>query len=117
MLAVTSQQARRISPTLRPWPRRASHSSDMDSLIGIYGPRGMPSARARKHRRRRPRRDRGRSHHRDSGWRATGQVVDVRGPAEFAAGIKEIRDQLAEIAKALGIKPAQQRSKRRQSLQ
>ena len=36
---------------------------------------------------------------------ATGQVVDVRGPAEFAAGIKEIRDQLADIAKTLGIKP------------
>ena len=39
---------------------------------------------------------------------ATGQVVDVRGPAEFAAGIKEIRDQLADIAKVLGIKAAQQ---------
>ena len=79
----------------------------MDSLIGMYGPRGMTGAV------------------RDSiaadvravvaadptiatRLAATGQVVDVRGPAEFAAGIKEIRDQLAEIAKTLGIKPAAQ---------
>jgi hypothetical protein len=38
---------------------------------------------------------------------ATGQVVDIRGPAEFAAGIKEMRDQLASIAEALGVKAAQ----------
>ena len=38
---------------------------------------------------------------------ATGQVVDVRGPAEFAAGIKEVRDRLASIAQALGLKAAQ----------
>src|SRR5262249_53770353 len=37
----------------------------------------------------------------------TGQVVDLRGPREFAAGIKEIRDQLAAIAQTLGMKPAQ----------
>jgi hypothetical protein len=37
----------------------------------------------------------------------SGQVVDLRGPAEFAAGIKEIRDQLAAIAQTLGIKAAQ----------
>jgi tripartite-type tricarboxylate transporter receptor subunit TctC len=37
---------------------------------------------------------------------ATGQIVDIRGPAEFAAGIKEMRDQLAAIAKTLGIKAA-----------
>jgi hypothetical protein len=79
----------------------------MDSLIGIYGPRGMsvalrdgiaadvravvdadPTIATR--------------------LAATGQVVDVRGPAEFAAGIKEIRDQLASISTTLGIKPATQ---------
>ena len=38
---------------------------------------------------------------------ATGQIVDLRGPAEFAAGIEELRDKLAAIAKVLGIKPAQ----------
>ena len=35
---------------------------------------------------------------------ATGQVVDIRGPADFAAGIKVMRDQLAAIADTLGIK-------------
>jgi len=38
---------------------------------------------------------------------ATGQVVDVRGPAEFAAGVEEQRAKLAAIAKILGITPAQ----------
>jgi tripartite-type tricarboxylate transporter receptor subunit TctC len=79
----------------------------LDSMIGIYGPRGMTSALregiaadvravvaadptiAKR-------------------LAATGQVIDLRGPAEFAAGIKEIRDQLADIAKVLGIKAAQQ---------
>jgi tripartite-type tricarboxylate transporter receptor subunit TctC len=38
---------------------------------------------------------------------ATGQVMDIRGPAEFAAGIKEIRDKLTAIANQAGIKPPQ----------
>ena len=33
-----------------------------------------------------------------------GQIVDVRGPAEFAAGIKQLRDQLAGIGKEPGMK-------------
>ena len=39
--------------------------------------------------------------------RATGQLVNVRGPAEFAAAIEQQRAKLAEIAKILGIKSAQ----------
>jgi hypothetical protein len=34
----------------------------------------------------------------------TGQVVDIRGPIEFTAGIKEMRDQFASIAQTLGVK-------------
>jgi hypothetical protein len=37
----------------------------------------------------------------------TGQVVDLRGPQEFAAGIKELQDKLASIAKLVDMKPAQ----------
>ena len=37
---------------------------------------------------------------------ATGQSVNVRGPAEFAAAIDELRAKLAATAKTLGIKPA-----------
>jgi tripartite-type tricarboxylate transporter receptor subunit TctC len=79
----------------------------MDSLIGIYGPRGMPDAL----------RDKIAADVRAviaadptiaQRLAATAQIVDVRGPAEFATGIKEMRDQLADIAKGLGIKAAQQ---------
>ena len=63
---------------------------------------------AGKHRGGRPGRGRGRSRPSRSRLAATGQVIDLRGPAEFAAGIKDIRDQLADIAKVLGIKAAQQ---------
>jgi tripartite-type tricarboxylate transporter receptor subunit TctC len=38
----------------------------------------------------------------------TGQVVSVLGPAEFAAGVQEQRDKLAELARTLGIKAAHQ---------
>jgi tripartite-type tricarboxylate transporter receptor subunit TctC len=38
---------------------------------------------------------------------ATGQIVTVRGPSEFAAGIAELRAKLATTAKTLGIKAAQ----------
>ena len=38
---------------------------------------------------------------------ATGQIVNLRGPAEFAAGVEEQRAKLAAIAKVLGIKSAQ----------
>jgi tripartite-type tricarboxylate transporter receptor subunit TctC len=38
---------------------------------------------------------------------ATGQLVNVRGPSEFAAAIEQQRAKLAEIAKILGIKSAQ----------
>ena len=34
-------------------------------------------------------------------------LVDVRGPAQFAGGIAEIRGKLAAIAQALGMKAAQ----------
>jgi hypothetical protein len=37
---------------------------------------------------------------------ATGQAVNVRGPAEFAAAIDELRAKLAATAKTLGVKPA-----------
>jgi hypothetical protein len=38
---------------------------------------------------------------------ATGQIVNVRGPSEFAAAVGEQRAKLAAIAKVLGIKSAQ----------
>ena len=105
-LAVTSAKRLDIAPEIATVGEAGFPYLGMDSLIGLYGPRGMPIAM------------------RESiaadvravvaadpsiaaRLGATGQVVDIRGPAEFAAGVKEIRDQLASIAQTLGIKAAQ----------
>ena len=105
-LAVTSRKRVGIAADIPTVAEAGYPYLGLDSLIGIYGPRGMSSALRE-------------SIAADvravveadpaiaSRLAATGQVVDVRGPAEFAAGIKEIRDQLASIAQALGLKAAQ----------
>jgi tripartite-type tricarboxylate transporter receptor subunit TctC len=106
VLAVTSRKRVAIATDVPTVAEAGYPYLGLDSLIGMYGPRGMsttlresiaadvravveadPTIASR--------------------LAATGQVVDIRGPAEFAAGIKEIRDQLAAIAQALGIKAAQ----------
>jgi len=106
LLAVTSRQRVGIATDIPTVAEAGFPLLGLDSLIGIYGPRGMSNAL------------------RESiaadvravvaadptiatRLAATGQVVDVRGPAEFAAGIKEVRDRLASIAQALGLKAAQ----------
>ncbi len=106
VLAVTSRKRVGIAPDIQTVAEAGHPYLGLDSLIGIYGPRGMPLAQ------------------RESiaadlravvdadpsiatRLAATGQIVDVRGPTEFAAGIKEMRDQLAGIAQALGLKAAQ----------
>jgi glutathione synthase/RimK-type ligase-like ATP-grasp enzyme len=38
---------------------------------------------------------------------ATGQLLNVGGPAEFAQATEEQREKIAAIAKDLGIKPMQ----------
>ena len=107
ILAVTSKKRVGIAPDVPTVTEAGYPFLGMDSLIGIYGPRGMPDALREKIAADVQAVDGRRPHHRAAAG-ATAQVVDVRGPAEFAAGIKEMRDQLAEIAKVLGIKPAQQ---------
>ncbi len=106
VLALTSRKRVEIAADIPTVAEAGYPYLGLDSLIGIYGPRGMSSAL------------RG-SIAGDvravveadptiaSRLAATGQVVDLRGPAEFAAGIKQIRDQLASIAQALGMKAAQ----------
>ena len=106
VLAVTSRKRVGIAADIPTVAESGYPYLGLDSLIGIYGPRGMSNALRE-------------SIAADvravveadptiaSRLAATGQVVDVRGPAEFAAGIKEIRDQLATIAQTLGIKAGQ----------
>jgi tripartite-type tricarboxylate transporter receptor subunit TctC len=36
-----------------------------------------------------------------------GTIMDIRGPAEFAAAVQEQRDRLAGLAKVLGLKASQ----------
>ena len=103
VLAVTSRKRVGIASDIPTVAEAGFPFLGLDSLIGIFGPRGTPVAL------------------RESiaadvkaivaadptiatRLEATGQVVDIRGPAEFAAGIKAMRDQLASIAQALGVK-------------
>jgi tripartite-type tricarboxylate transporter receptor subunit TctC len=106
VLAVTSRKRVGIAPAIPTVAEAGFPFLGLDGLIGVFGSRGMsdalresiaadikavvaadPTIAAR--------------------LGATGQVVDVRGPAEFAANIKEQHDKIADIAQALGIKAAQ----------
>ena len=105
VLAVTSRKRVGIAADLPTVAEAGYPYLGLDSMIGIYGPRGMSNALRE-------------SIAADvravveadptiaSRLATSGQVIDLRGPAEFAAGIKEIRDQLAVIAQTLGIKAA-----------
>ncbi len=106
ILAVTSRKRVGIAADVPTVAEAGFPFLGLDSLIGIYGPRETPSALREK-----IAADVRAVIDADptiaTRLAATGQVVDVRGPAEFGAGIKEIRDQLASIAKTLGMKAAQ----------
>jgi tripartite-type tricarboxylate transporter receptor subunit TctC len=107
VLAVTGRQRAPSAPNV-PTVKEAGYPAlEMESLGGLFGPRGMllavrqqisadvkaavasdPTIETRLN--------------------STGQISDVRGPAEFAAGVKELQDKLAELAKVLGMKAATQ---------
>jgi tripartite-type tricarboxylate transporter receptor subunit TctC len=105
VLAVTSRQRAPSAPDV-PTAREAGYPAlELESPIGVFGPRGMP----------RELRERVAEDVRAvtagdpmiaTRLAATGQVVTVRGPAEFAAMIEELRAKLAATAKTLGIRPA-----------
>ena len=106
VLAVTSRKRVGIAADTPTVAEAGYPYLGLDGLIGMYGPRGMSMALRE-------------SIAADvravveadptiaSRLTQTGQAVDLRGPREFAAGIQEIRDQLAAIAQTLGMKPAQ----------
>jgi tripartite-type tricarboxylate transporter receptor subunit TctC len=103
VLAVTSKQRMPSAPDV-PTVREAGFPAlEMDSPGGIFGPRGMPLAT-----RERIAEDVRAVLAADptiaKRLEATGQVVTGQGPAEFSAGIKELRDKLAAIAKLLDMK-------------
>jgi tripartite-type tricarboxylate transporter receptor subunit TctC len=105
VLAVTSRK-RAPSATDIPTVIEAGFPAmEMESIGGIFGPRGMPL-----NLRERIAADVRAAVESDptiaTKLEATGQVVDIRGPAEFAAGIKELHDKLASIAQIVGMKSA-----------
>ncbi len=103
IMAVTSKQRMPSVPDV-PTVREAGYPSlEMDSPGGIFGPRGMPL----------PLRERIAQDVRAElaadpsiakRLEATGQIVTGQPPAEFAAGIKGLREQLGSIAKLLDMK-------------
>ena len=103
VMAVTSKQRMPSAPDV-PTVREAGFPAlEMDSPGGIFGPRGMPLAT-----RERIAEDVRAVLADDPSiakrLEATGQVVTGQPPAEFAVGIKQLRDQLAAIAKLLDMK-------------
>jgi tripartite-type tricarboxylate transporter receptor subunit TctC len=104
VLAVTGRARAAIAPDVATVVEAGYPALELESVVGLFGPRGMaldlreriaadmaavadPVIRER--------------------LEATGQIVNLRGPAEFAAAIAEQRAKLAAIAKVLGIKSAQ----------
>src|SRR5262249_4252627 len=106
VVAVTSRVRASTVPEVPTVVEAGYPALALDGLVGLFGPRGMLSEL----------RERIATDFRAvaaadtliaTRLEATGQIVDIRGPAEFAAGVEEQRAKLAAIAKTLGIKPAQ----------
>jgi tripartite-type tricarboxylate transporter receptor subunit TctC len=106
LLAVTSRERVGIAPSIPTVAEAGFPYLGIESLIGLFGRRGTPDAL----------RDRIAADVKAeiaadptiaTRLAATGQIVDIRGPAAFATGIQQMRDQLASIAQTLGIKAAQ----------
>jgi tripartite-type tricarboxylate transporter receptor subunit TctC len=104
VLAVTSRARAPTAPDIPTVVEAGYPALELESVVGLFGPRGMaldlreriaadlaavvdPLVKER--------------------LEATGQIVNIRGPAEFAARVEEQRAKLAAIAKVLGIKSAQ----------
>jgi tripartite-type tricarboxylate transporter receptor subunit TctC len=106
VLAVTGRRRAPSAPNV-PTVAEASYPAlVMESIGGIFGPRGMPLA-LREQIAADVRAAVASDPTIATKLESTGQIVDVRGPNEFAAGIKELNEQLAGIAKVLGMKAAQ----------
>jgi tripartite-type tricarboxylate transporter receptor subunit TctC len=104
VLAVTNSVRAPIAPEIPTVTEDGYTGLAVDGLVGIFGPPGMPSAL----------RERIAADVRAASadpiiidrLNATGQLLNVGGPAEFAAAIDAQRAQLAAIAKELGFAAA-----------
>jgi len=105
VLAVTGRKRAPSAPDVPTVIEAGYPALVMESIGGILGPRGMPLA-TREQIAADVRAAIASDPTIAAKLESTGQVVDVRTPTEFAAGIKELQDQLAGIAKVLGMKAA-----------
>ena len=106
VLAVTGRRRAPSAPDVPTVAEAGFPALVMESIGGIFGPRDMPLA-VREQIAADVRAAVASDPTIATKLEATGQIVDVRRPNEFAAGIKELNDQLAGIAKVLGMKAAQ----------
>ena len=89
-----------------PTAREAGFPSlEFDGLVGVFGPKGFPNAVSEKIAK--DIRDIANDPDIAAKLSATGKVVNPGTPEEFAAAVKEQRDDVARIGKILDIKPAQ----------
>ena len=106
VLAVTGRRRAPSAPNIPTVTEAGYPALVMESIGGIFGPRGMPLA-LREQIAADVRAAVASDPTIATKLESTGQTIDVRGPAEFAAGIKQLQEQLAGIAKVLGMKAAQ----------
>jgi tripartite-type tricarboxylate transporter receptor subunit TctC len=106
VLAVVSRERAPTAPDVPTIAEAGYPALSLESVVGLFGPRGMPSEL----------RERIAADINDvaaadpqiaSRLAATGQILKIRGSAEFGASIAELRAALAAIANAVGMKPAQ----------
>lgn len=107
ILVVTSKQRAPSQPDVPTAIEAGYPDLTFESIGGVFGPPGMPkelrnqiAADFRKVASANP--------EIEKRLAATGQILSLRGPDDFAAAIKEQRVTLAGLAKILGLKAAQQ---------
>jgi tripartite-type tricarboxylate transporter receptor subunit TctC len=89
-----------------PTAREAGFPSlEFDGLVGLFGPKGFPNAVSERIAK--DMREIASDPDINAKLVLTGQVVNPGTPEEFAAALKEQRDDVARIGKILDIKPAQ----------
>lgn len=105
LLAVTNPIRSLVYPDV-PTVKESGHPElTFDALVGFFGPKGMPLALREKI----AADTREVALEKDVAQRmaALGLILNPGGPAEFAASIREQREQLATVARVLGLKTAQ----------
>lgn len=106
VLAVTSKKRAPSMPDVPTATEAGYPALTFESIGGVFGPRGMPEEL-----RKQIAADFRKVAESDpiiaQRLGGTGQLMDIRGPAEFADSVKEQRDRLADLAKVLGMKAAQ----------